>query len=47
MCGSVENLCDLNLLNHRAVVKGGVKEQQCRHMLDDFFLKMRGKQNYM
>lgn len=43
MCGSIENLCDQNLLNHRAVVKGGVAEQSCQALLDDFFRQTRLK----
>ncbi len=41
MCGSIENLCDQNLLNHRAIVKGGVAEAACRAMLTDFFNQTR------
>jgi len=41
MCGSVDNLCDKNLLNHRALVKGGVMEEQCKTLLDTFFQMMR------
>ncbi len=41
MCGSVENLCDQHLLNHKALVKGGVKAEICQSMLDAFFLKIR------
>ena len=41
MCGSVDNLCDQNLLNHRAVVKGGVEEAKCRSILNAFFKKAR------
>lgn len=43
MCGSIENLCDQNLLNHRAVVKGGVAAQSCQALLDDFFRQTRLK----
>ncbi len=43
MCGSIDNLCDKNLLNHRAVVKGGVMEEQCKSLLDTFFQMMRNK----
>jgi tRNA(adenine34) deaminase len=41
MCGSVDNLCDMNLLNHRAVVKGGVEEAKCQSILNAFFKKVR------
>jgi tRNA(adenine34) deaminase len=41
MCGSVENLCDQNLLNHRALIKGGVKAETCQALLDIFFQKLR------
>ena len=41
MCGSIDNLCDQNLLNHRAVVKGGVREGECRSLLTAFFDKQR------
>jgi len=41
MCGSVDNLCDLNLLNHKALVKGGIKAEQCQHLLDQFFKRIR------
>jgi len=45
MCGSVENLCDQNLLNHRAMVKGGVKAEICRALLNSFFNKIRMADN--
>jgi len=41
MCGSVDNLCDMNLLNHRAVVKGGVMEEKCQSIMNVFFKKVR------
>jgi len=41
MCGSVENLCDQNLLNHKALIKGGVKAEVCQALLDAFFRKLR------
>ncbi len=41
MCGSVDNLCDLNLLNHKTVVKGGVEADKCQAILDSFFTIMR------
>ena len=45
MCGSVENLCDQNLLNHKALVKGGVKAELCRSLLNSFFNKIRSAEN--
>jgi tRNA(adenine34) deaminase len=45
MCGSVENLCDQNLLNHKALVKGGVKADICRVLLNSFFNKIRSTDN--
>lgn len=41
MCGSVDNLCDQNLLNHKATVVGGVLEQQCEMLLKSFFHNIR------
>lgn len=41
MCGSIDNLCDMNLLNHRAVVKGGVEEDKCQSILNSFFADAR------
>jgi len=41
MCGSVDNLCDMNLLNHRVVVKGGVMEEKCQSIMNAFFKKVR------
>ena len=43
MCGSIENLCDQNLLNHKAVVVGGVLEEQCELLLKSFFYKIRNQ----
>ncbi len=45
MCGSIDNLCDMNLLNHRANVKGGVLEEQCETLLKSFFHKIRKQKN--
>ncbi len=45
MCGSVENLCDQNLLNHKALVKGGIKAEICRSLLNSFFNKIRSAEN--
>ena len=45
MCGSIDNLCDLNLSNHKAIVKGGVEAEKCQAILDAFFLKMRSNKS--
>jgi tRNA(adenine34) deaminase len=37
MCGSVDNLCDLNLLNHRTIIRGGVETEKCQSILNAFF----------
>jgi len=41
MCGSVDNLCDINLLNHRTTVKGGVEAGKCQSILTSFFNSIR------
>jgi tRNA(adenine34) deaminase len=43
MCGSVDNLCSKNLLNHKVTVKGGVKEEYCKSLIDLFFNNLRLK----
>ncbi len=43
MCGSVDNLCDQNLLNHRATIVGGVLEDKCQGLLNTFFQKLRSR----
>jgi len=43
MCGSVDNLCDQNLLNHHTIVKGGVREEECKFLLNSFFQTARQK----
>ncbi|MDD5062844.1 MAG: tRNA adenosine(34) deaminase TadA [Candidatus Marinimicrobia bacterium] len=45
MCGSVENLCDQNLLNHKAIIKGGVRAEECQALLNEFFNKIRKDSN--
>jgi len=45
MCGSVENLCDQNLLNHKALIKGGVRAEICQALLDEFFNNIRKDSN--
>lgn len=41
MCGSIDNLCSLNLLNHKAIVKGGILEEKCEMLLKSFFYQVR------
>lgn len=41
MCGSVDNLCDLNLLNHRTTIRGGILQNECRALLNSFFSRLR------
>jgi len=41
MCGSVDNLCDMNLLNHKTTVKGGVEADKCQSILNSFFKNIR------
>jgi len=45
MCGSIDNLCVMNLLNHRAVVKGGVEENKCQSILNTFFANVRSTES--
>ena len=45
MCGSIDNLCDLNLSNHRIIVKGGVEESKCQSILNTFFTKVRNTES--
>ncbi len=45
MCGSIDNLCDLNLSNHRVIVKGGVEESKCQSILNTFFTKVRNTES--
>jgi len=45
MCGSIDNLCDLNLSNHCAVVKGGVEESKCQSILNTFFANVRSTES--
>jgi len=44
-CGSIDNLCDLNLSNHRVIVKGGVEESKCQSILNTFFTKVRNTES--
>lgn len=41
MCGSVDNLCDHNLMNHKTTVIGGVMENKCENILKSFFNNIR------
>jgi tRNA(adenine34) deaminase len=43
-CGSVLNVMNHPLLNHRAEVGKGVLAEECSRMLSNFFLVRRGKQ---
>ncbi len=47
MCGSIDNLCDLNLLNHRAIVRGGVEEAKCQSILNTFFANVRNNKSIL
>ena len=40
-CGSVMNLACDERFNHRAVVEGGVMEEECASLLSGFFRKLR------
>jgi tRNA(adenine34) deaminase len=46
MCGSVDNLCDMNLLNHKTTVVGGILEDQCNSLLQSFFINMRQRKKF-
>ena len=41
MCGSIDNLCDHNLMNHKTTVIGGVMENKCEIILKTFFKTIR------
>ncbi|MCF7885180.1 MAG: tRNA adenosine(34) deaminase TadA [Candidatus Marinimicrobia bacterium] len=43
MCGSRDNLCQQNLLNHNVTFRGGILRSACQLLLDDFFDKIRKK----
>lgn len=47
MCGSVDNLCDMNLLNHKTVVKGGVEAEKCQSILNAFFANIRNNKSIL
>ncbi len=40
-CGSLYQLCRDPRFNHQAVVTGGILHEQCRQLLQDFFLHKR------
>ena len=42
-CGSVDNVADSDRFNHRAVVTGGVLEEECSARLSAFFAEIREK----
>lgn len=42
-CGSVDNVADSDKFNHRAVVTGGVLEEECSARLTSFFAEIREK----
>ena len=41
MCGSRDDLCRQNLLNHNITYRGGILQAECQSLLDDFFNKIR------
>lgn len=41
MCGSRDNLCQQNLLNHNVTYRGGILQTLCQSLLDDFFDSIR------
>ena len=41
MCGSRDNLCQQNLLNHNVTYRGGILQPACQALLDDFFRDIR------
>jgi tRNA(adenine34) deaminase len=43
--GSIINLLQLPLLNHRCEITSGVLEKECSLILQDFFRKRRDQQN--
>ena len=44
MCGSRDNLCQQNLLNHNVNYRGGLLQNQCQALLDEFFRNIRKQQ---
>ena len=43
MCGSIDNLCDQNLLNHKSAVIGGILQEKSEMLLKSFFNKVRNR----
>ena len=41
MCGSRDNLCQQNLLNHNVTYRSGILQGSCQSILDNFFQKIR------
>ena len=41
MCGSRDNLCQQNLLNHNVTYRSGILQGSCQAILDNFFQKIR------
>lgn len=41
--GSMFNIVDSESLNHRVDVISGVKEEECKKVIQDFFIKLRNK----
>ena len=42
-CGSIENIVQERRLNHRAALAGGVREKECRALMQEFFRLRRKK----
>ena len=42
-CGSVQNILQMKELNHRVSIEEGVKAEEARKLLQDFFLQLRKK----
>ncbi|MBU0278764.1 MULTISPECIES: nucleoside deaminase [unclassified Gemella] len=40
-CGSIINLVESNLFNHRAKIIGGVMEEECSYIVKKFFKELR------
>jgi tRNA(adenine34) deaminase len=43
--GGAMNLLQFPTLNHHCAITGGVREAECRALLQDFFAEQRRKQN--
>ena len=41
VCGSSENLIDANCFNHKIYLVSGVLENECKHLLKNFFISRR------